>query len=139
MLNNYYILWYFIATLDKVLNETIAMFFCFSVWCTKDSSEQVTNYCCTFFARTSHYNHIISILHQLLWLRVQYRTKYIILTRQDSTNKALYNISSTYFKQLLEVYKQNRALKSKEQVIPKSRTVTYEDCSCMTIACSEIC
>lgn len=90
--------------------------------------QKVQNTAARIISRTSRYNHITPILKELHWLPVQYRIQHKILTH---TYKALNNQSPMYTKDLLQIYKPKRDLRSQNAstslVVPRSRTVTYGD------------
>ena len=77
----------------------------------------------------------VYILKELHWLPVQYRIQYKILTH---TYKALHEQSPVYIKELLQVYRPRRDLRSQNNPlileVPRSRTVLYGDRSFAIIA-----
>ena len=74
--------------------------------------------------KTSRYCHIIPILKELHWLPVQYRIQYKILTH---TYKALHGQFPVYIKELLQVIRLRRDLRSQNNPlileVPRSRTI----------------
>ena len=85
--------------------------------------------------KTSRYCHIAPILKELHWLPVQHRVQYKILTH---TYKALHEQSPVYIKELLQVYRPCRDLRSQNNPlileVSRSRTVSYGDRSFAIIA-----
>ena len=86
-------------------------------------------------SRFGLYGLITPILKELHWLPVQYRIQYKILTH---TYKALHEQSPVYIKELLQVYRPRRDLRSQNNPlileVPRSRTVLYGDRSFAIIA-----
>ena len=75
--------------------------------------------------RTSRHSHITPVLKGLHWLPVKYRVQYKILTH---AYKAINDSSPIYIRDMVEVYKPVRNLRSTETVslvLPKSRSVKY--------------
>ena len=79
-------------------------------------------------SKTVWHDHISPVLKDLHWLPVQQRIQFKILTLAF---KALHNLAPEYIKNLLQVYKRGRKLRSQSSsirlVLPKSRTMTYGD------------
>ena len=97
--------------------------------------QTVQNTAARIITRTSKYDHVTPVLRELHWLPIQCRIEYKILTH---TYKALNDQSPVYMKNMLEIYKPSRNLRSLNNaltlVIPKSRTVRYGDRSFQTAA-----
>ena len=102
---------------------------------TLNKSQNVQNTATRVVTKTSRYCHITPILKELHWLPVQYRIQYIILTHKY---KALHEQSPVYIKELLQVYRPRRDLRSQNNPlileVPRSRTVSYGDRSFAIIA-----
>ena len=87
--------------------------------------QRVQNTAARIVTRTPRWNHITPVLKDLHWLPVYYRIKFKILTH---TFKALSGQSPRYIKELLEVYRPVRDLRSQNSrtlVVPKTRTNQY--------------
>ena len=105
---------------------------CAVEWCSNGNSEKklqtVQNTTARLISKTSRHYHISPVLKDLHWLPVQQRIQFKILTL---TFKALHNLAPVYIKNVLQVYKPGRNLRSKNTsirlVIPKTRTMTYGD------------
>ena len=95
----------------------------------------VTSRAARVVTKTSRYCHITPILKELHWLPVQNRIQYKILTH---AYKALHEQSPVYIKELLQVYRPRRDLRSQNNPlileVPRSRTVLYGDRSFAIIA-----
>ena len=102
---------------------------------TLNKLQNVQNTAARVVIKTSRYCHITPILKELHWLPVQYRTQYKILTH---TYKALHEQSPVYIKELLQVYRPRRDLRSQNNPlileVPRSRTVLFGDHSFAIIA-----
>ena len=90
--------------------------------------QTVQNTAARLISKTARHDHISPVLKDLHWLPVQQRIQFKILTL---TFKALHNLAPEYIKNLLQVYKPGRNLRSQSSsirlVLPKSRTMTYGD------------
>ena len=80
--------------------------------------------------RTSRYSHIHTpVLKELHWLPVQSRMHFQVLMH---TYKALHGQAPCYVRDMLEVYRPARSLRSQHSLtltVPRTRTVTYgEQC-----------
>ena len=97
--------------------------------------QNVQNTAARIITRTSRYSHITPVLKELHWLPVQYRVKYKILTH---TFKALHDQSPVYIRDMLEIYKPTRNLRSAYQSVtlvePKSKKVKYGERSFISAA-----
>ena len=97
--------------------------------------QNVQNTAARIITRSSRYSHITPVLKELHWLPVQYRVKYKILTH---TFKALHDQSPVYIRNMLEIYKPTRNLRSAQQSVtlvkPKSKKVKYGERSFISAA-----
>ena len=97
--------------------------------------QNVQNTAARIISRTSRYSHITPVLKELHWLPVQYRVKHKILTH---TFKALHDQSPVYIRDMLEIYKPTRNLRSAYQSVtlvePKSKKVKYGERSFISAA-----
>jgi hypothetical protein len=95
----------------------------------------VQNTAARIITRTSKYSHITPILKDLHWLPVQYRVNYKIMTL---TFKALHGQSPAYIKDMIDVYRPTRNLRSAHQsmaLVPsKSKQVKYGERSLKSVA-----
>jgi len=85
--------------------------------------QHVQNTAARLITRTSRRSHITPILKELHWLPIQQRIQYKLLVL---TFKALHDEAPAYIKNLLQVYKPNRNLRSQNTtalVVPKTRKV----------------
>ena len=102
---------------------------------TLNKLQNVQNTATRVVTKTPRYCHITPILKELHWLPVQYRIKYKILTH---TYKALHEQSPVYIRELRQVYRQRRDLRSQNNPlileVQRSRTVSYGDRSFAIIA-----
>ena len=84
--------------------------------------QRVQNTAARIITRTPRWNHITPVLKDLHWLPVCYRIQFKILTH---TYKALNGQSPSYLKDMLEVYRPVRDLRSQNSntlVVPRTRT-----------------
>ena len=90
--------------------------------------QTVQNTAARLISKTARHDHISPVLKDLHWLPVQQRIQFKILTL---TFKAIHNLAPEYIKNLLQVYKFGRNLRSQSSsirlVLPKSRYMTYGD------------
>ena len=99
--------------------------------------QTVQNTAARLISKTARHDHISPVLKDLHWLPVQQRIQFKILTL---TFKALHNLAPEYIKNLLQVYKPGRNLRSQSSsirlVLPKSRTMTYGDM--LRLSCTQV-
>ena len=102
---------------------------------TLNKIQHVQNTAARLITRTSRRSHITPVLKDLHWLPIQYRIQCKILVK---TYKALQGQSPLYVRNLLQVYKPTRNLRSQNNatalVVPKSRKVMFGDRSFATAA-----
>ena len=94
---------------------------------TLDKLQKVQNTAARIITRTTRGSHITPVLKTLHWLPVQSRIKYKVLIL---TYKAIHGASPSYFKNMLNVYKPARALRSQDSLLlvaPKVKYVSYGD------------
>ena len=87
--------------------------------------QRVQNTAARIVTRTARHDHITPALKQPHWLPVKYRVQYELLVH---TYKALYGQSPVYMRDMLEVYRPSRTLRSQNTmtlVVPKMKTVMY--------------
>ena len=90
-----------------------------------DKLQRVQNTAARIVTRTSRRSHITPVLKDLHWLPVQYRIQYKILVH---TYNALHDRSPLYIKDMLNIYRPTRTLRSQNSltlVIPRTRTLRY--------------
>ena len=90
--------------------------------------QTVENTAARLISKTSRHDHISPVLKDLHWLPVQQRIQFKIL---NLTLKALHNLAPVYIKNLFQLYKPSRNLRSQNTsirlVVSKTRTMTYGD------------
>jgi len=95
---------------------------------TLNKLQTVPNTAARIISKTSRSCHITPILKELLWLPIDCRIKYKILTL---TYKALHDQAPLYIKSMLELYTPRRALRSQDNTMtlvqPRCKTVSYGD------------
>ena len=87
--------------------------------------QRVQNTAARIVTRTARHDHITPVLKELHWLPVKYRVQYKLIVH---TYKALYGQSPVYMRDMLEVYRPSRTLRSQNTmtlVVPKMKTVMY--------------
>ena len=87
--------------------------------------QRVQNTAARIVTRTARHDHITPVLKELHWLPVKYRVQYKLLVH---TYKALYGQSPVYMRDMLEIYRPSRTLRSQNTmtlVVPKMKTVMY--------------
>ena len=87
--------------------------------------QRVQNTAARIITRTARHDHITPVLKELHWLPVKYRVQHMILTH---TYKALHEQSPQYVKDMIDVYRPSRNLRSQDSttlVVPRTRTVMY--------------
>jgi hypothetical protein len=103
--------------------------------CTLNKLQNIQNTAARIITRTSRYDHITPVLKDLHWLPMQYRVKYKILTH---TFKALHDQSPIYIRDMLQIHKPTRNLRSAHQpitlTVSKSNQVRYGDRSFQSAA-----
>ncbi len=90
-----------------------------------DKFQRVQNTAARIVTRTSRHSHITPVLKELHWLPVPYRIQYKILVH---TYNSLHNRSPAYIKDMLNIYRPSRTLRSQNSltlVTPRTKTVTY--------------
>ena len=102
---------------------------------TLNKLQNVQNTAARLITRTSRGSHITPVLKDLHWPPIQYRIQFKILV---ITYKVLQGQSPLYVRNLLQVYKPTRNLRSQNHatalVVPKSRKVMFGDRSFATAA-----
>lgn len=87
--------------------------------------QTLQNTAARIITRTSRYEHITPVLKELHWLPVNHRVEFKILVL---TYKALHDQSPVYIRDMLEIYRPARNLRSKDTnqlVVPRTKTVKY--------------
>ena len=87
--------------------------------------QRVQNTAARIVTRTVRHDHITPVLKELHWLPVKYRVQYKLLVH---TYKALYGQSPVYMRDMLEIYRPSRTLRSQNAmtlVVPKMKTVMH--------------
>ena len=87
--------------------------------------QYVQNAAACVITRTARGERITPLLKELHWLPVYHRVQYKVWLH---TYKALNNLSPSYIRDLVDVYKPSRTLRSGNSlslVVPRTKTVTY--------------
>ena len=110
-------------------NVTTGLLQCPSPWITgyhmMTKLPRVQNTAARIVTRTARHDHITPVLKKLHWLPVKYSVQYKLLVH---TYKSLYGQSPVYMRNMLEVYRPSRTLRSQNTmtlVVPKLKTVMY--------------
>jgi len=99
--------------------------------------QRVQNMTARIVTRTARHNHITPVLKKLHWLPVKYCAQFKLLAHM---HKALYDRSSVYLRDMLQMYTPGRTLRSQNTqllVVPKMRTTAYGN-KCFTYAASSL-